>query len=174
MSFAKIAVLGNLGADPDTRYTPSGAMVVSLSIAVNPRRRGNQQGQGNEAPPTWYRISAWDRLAERIDRLAQQGYIAKGRTLYVEGTFEPREFTGNDGNTRISYDITLTDFQFVGGSDRQDGQQGNASGGSYGGGNRGGYQNQNQGGDAGYSDGNSNRRSAFNDDDQSSMDDVPF
>lgn len=117
--FAKIAVMGNLGQDPETRYTPSGSMVVSFSIAVNPRKKGQN---GEEAKPVWYRISAWREIAERLDKLSQQGYIAKGRPLFVEGTFEPREFTGNDGATRISYDVTLTDFQFVGG-DRQDGQQ---------------------------------------------------
>ncbi|HEU0163702.1 MAG TPA: single-stranded DNA-binding protein [Thermomicrobiales bacterium] len=114
-SFARIAVFGNLGSDPETKYTPSGAMVVSFSIAVNPRRKG---ANGAEEKPVWYRVSAWDRLAERIDRLAQQQYIAKGRQLYVEGSFEPREFSGNDGSTRISYDITMTDFQFVGGGDQ--------------------------------------------------------
>jgi single-strand DNA-binding protein len=167
-SFAKIAVMGNLGGDPDTRYTPSGAMVVSFSIAVNPRRRSNQQGGGDEPPPVWYRVSAWDRIAERLDKLAQQGYVAKGRPLFVEGSFEPREFTGNDGATRISYDITLTDFQFVGG-DRQDGQaQGGGAGGAgntRGSGNAGGA----------FNDGGSNRRSTYADDDgNSNLDDVPF
>ncbi len=173
-SFAKIAVMGNLGGDPDTRYTPSGAMVVSFSIAVNPRRRSNQQG-GDEPPPTWYRISAWDRLAERIDRLAQQGYVAKGRSLYVEGSFEPREFTGNDGATRISYDVTLTDFQFVGGDRPQDGQGGGNTAGGAGrsGGNPAGAAGNSRGG---YEDSSANRRSStFNDDDApNSMDDVPF
>ena len=120
-SFAKIALLGNLGADPETKYTPSGAMVVELRIAVNPRPRG--QGR-EEGPPTWYRISAWDRLAERLDKLAQQGYVAKGRSLYVEGRLEPREFSGNDGQTRTSMDVTMTDFQFVGGGERRDGEGG--------------------------------------------------
>jgi single-strand DNA-binding protein len=178
-SFAKITVFGNLGADPETRYTPNGAMVVSFSLAVNPRRRG-QQGGGDEPPPVWYRVSAWDRLAERIDKLAQQGYIAKGRSLLVDGTFEPREFQGNDGQTRISYDITMTDFQFVGGDRQQDGSGGgNFGGGQASGGNRGGsFGGGSQGGTRGgndYGDAGSNRRQAFNDDDRNSnMDDVPF
>ncbi|MGN6483226.1 MAG: single-stranded DNA-binding protein [Thermomicrobiales bacterium] len=183
-SFAKITVFGNLGADPETRYTPNGAMVVSFSLAVNPRRR-NQQGGGDEPPPVWYRVSAWDRLAERIDKLAQQGYIAKGRSLLVDGTFEPREFQGNDGQTRISYDITMTDFQFVGGDRQQDGSGGgnfggggqsyggNRGGGNFGGGSQGGSRG---GGSNDYGDGGSNRRQAFGDDDDrnGSMDDVPF
>ncbi|HWK80681.1 MAG TPA: single-stranded DNA-binding protein, partial [Thermomicrobiales bacterium] len=135
---------------------------------------------GDEPPPVWYRVSAWDRLAERIDKLAQQGYIAKGRSLLVDGTFEPREFQGNDGQTRISYDITMTDFQFVGGDRQQDGSGGgNFGGGQASGGNRGGsFGGGSQGGTRGgndYGDAGSNRRQSFNDDDRNSnMDDVPF
>ncbi|MGB3307410.1 MAG: single-stranded DNA-binding protein [Thermomicrobiales bacterium] len=171
-SFAKVTLFGNLGADPETKYTPSGAMVVELRLAVNPRRRSNQQG-GDEAPPTWYRISAWDRLAERIDKLAQQGYIAKGRSLYVEGQLEPREYTANDGSTRISFDVTMSDFQFVGGDRQQENAGGQGGGyrnsGNYGGG--GNYGNSS----GGYGEGGNNRRSTFADDDSpSQMDDVPF
>jgi single-strand DNA-binding protein len=183
-SFAKITVMGNLGADPETRYTPNGAMVVSFSIAVNPRRR-SQQG-GEEAPAVWYRVSAWDRLAERIDKLAQQGYIARGRTLLVTGSFEPREFQGNDGTTRISWDITADSFEFVGGDRRdQEGSGGGNFGGQQAGGNFGGGTRATgpadaQGGNRGGSDyrdasGGNNRRQAFADDDNAStMDDVPF
>lgn len=179
-SFAKITIMGNLGADPETRYTPNGAMVVSFSIAVNPRRR-SQQG-GDEPPPVWYRISAWDRLAERIDKLAQQGYIAKGRQLLISGSFEPRDFQGNDGTTRTSYDITADSFEFVGG-DRQDGSGGGNFGGSQAapsGGDRAGssYGSGTQGGNRGgndLGDGGNNRRQTFNDDENSgNMDDVPF
>lgn len=188
-SFAKITVMGNLGSDPETRYTPNGAMVVNFSIAVNPRRR-SQQG-GEEAPAVWYRVTAWDRLAERLDKLAQQGYIARGRTLLVTGSFEPREYQGNDGTARISWDVTADSFEFVGGDRRdQDGSGGGYGGqqsGGYGGGNRGtggGYgdsQAGNRGGggnDFRDSSGGSNRRQAFADDDRNgngdSIDDVPF
>lgn len=178
-SFAKVALVGNLGADPETKYTPNGTMVVELRIAVNPRQRG-QQGQGQsqgqeDAKPTWYRVSAWDRLADRIDRMTQQGYLAKGRQLYVEGRLEPREFTGNDGQVRISFDVTMTDFQFVGERrDSQGGEEpgagGNASGGNYGGSTGGNFENA--GGNEG--SGASNRRRAFDDAPSSDMDDIPF
>ncbi len=162
MAFARIAVLGNLGQDPETRYTPSGTMVVSFSIAVNPRPRSGQ-GRNDEAPPTWYRVSAWDRLADRIDKLSQQGYIAKGRTLYVEGSFEPREFVGNDGQKRISYDINMSNFEFVGGGQR-DGEQGNFGGG----------QAQQSGGSNAGPEGGS-RRSGYDDNNApNDFDEVPF
>ncbi len=166
-SFARISLLGNLGADPETKYTPSGSMVVELRLAVNPRPRGQNR---EEAPPTWYRVSAWDRLADRLDKLSQQGHIAKGRSLYVEGRLEPREYTAQDGSQRISFDVTMTDFDFVGGG-RDDAQGRQGEGGGYrqqGGGN---YQ---QGGDsASYG---SNRRDSFNDSDSpaADIDDVPF
>jgi single-strand DNA-binding protein len=173
-SFAKIALLGNLGADPETKYTPNGAMVVELRIAVNPRPRG--QGR-EEGPPTWYRVSAWDRLAERLDKLAQAGHVAKGRSLFVEGRLEPREFTGSDGQVRTSMDVTMTDFQFVGGDRREgEGGQGGYSGGQGGyqqGGNRGGY-GQDDGTGGGYNSGGSSRSNTYDDGDQTSMDDVPF
>ncbi len=175
-SFAKVALVGNLGADPETKYTPNGTMVVEMRIAVNPRQR-NQQGQGqgqDDAKPTWYRVSAWDRLADRLDRMTQQGYLAKGRQLYVEGRLEPREFTGNDGQLRVSFDVTMTDFQFVG--ERRDSQGEEAAGAS--GGFGGGYGNQGGGnyGGSGSSrgEGGSNRRQNFNDSPASDMDDIPF
>lgn len=163
-SFAKVALLGNLGADPETKYTPSGTMVVELRLAVNPRPRGQQAQE--EARPTWYRVSAWDRLADRIDKLTQQGHLAKGRSLFVEGRLEPREFTGNDGQTRISFDVTMTDFQFVGG-DRRDGEQGS---GGYSGGS-GGY---GSGGDGSGGSGGNNRRQSFEDSAPNDLDDIPF
>lgn len=123
-SHAKIEVFGNLGQDPETRYTPSGAMVVSFSLAVNPRPRPGQE----DRPAVWYRVSAFGQLADRLDKLAQQGYIAKGRSLIVRGDFDPRPWTNNDGEVKISYDINAYDFSFVGG-DRTD-QQGTAQNGN--------------------------------------------
>lgn len=122
-SFARIAILGNIGQDPETRYTPNGTMVVSFSLAVNPRPRSGQN-RGDEAPPVWYRISAWGELADRLDKMSQQGYISKGSTVYVEGRFEPREFQGNDGQKRISYDVNASAFEFAGSGQRRDGEQG--------------------------------------------------
>ena len=166
-SFAKVALLGNLGADPETKYTPNGTMVVELRLAVNPRPRGQNREEG---PPTWYRISAWDRLADRIDKLSQQGHIAKGRSLYVEGRLEPREYTANDGTQRTSFDVTMTDFNFVGGG--RDGDQGQGQGGYQQGAQGGGSYSDNTGGSAG----GSNRRDTFNDANEgpNDLDDVPF
>lgn len=170
-SFAKVTLLGNLGADPETKYTPNGTMVVELRLAVNPRPRSGQQGR-DEAPPTWYRISAWDRLADRLDKLSQQGHVAKGRSLMVEGRLEPREYTANDGTTRVSYDVTMTDFNFVGGG--RDGDQQQQAGGNYSSGD-GGNQSNYSGNQGGGNQGGSNRRSTFDESPPSTdFDDVPF
>ena len=100
------------------------------------------------------------RLADRLDKLSQQGHVAKGRSLYVEGRLEPREYTANDGTQRVSYDVTMTDFNFVGG-DRPQGEQG--GGGSY-------QSNQSSGGNGG-----GQRRSTYDDAPPAdNFDDVPF
>lgn len=113
MSFAKVEVYGNLGADPETKYTPNGAMVVEVRIAVNDWRKP-------DSPPTWYRVSFWDNLATRIDSLAQQGKLQRGYSLLVHGDLTPREYQANDGANRISFDVRATSFEFVGGGPRRD------------------------------------------------------
>ena len=113
MSFAKIEVYGNLGADPETKYTPNGTMLVELRIAVNDWRN-------KDAPAVWYRCTAWDTVATRLDSLAAKGSLQKGYSLYVEGDFKPNTFTGRDGTERVSYDVNLNSFEFVGGRTRDD------------------------------------------------------
>lgn len=136
---ASITIVGNLGRDPETRYTPNGRMNVSLNVAVGHRFRdssGQQQERTN-----WFRVTAWGQLAENLDRMAQQGWLAKGRTVFVTGRFEARDYTGNDGQQRTSLDITANEVQLVG--PRPDGDSGGFQGGSgasnYGGGQQGGF-----------------------------------
>lgn len=129
MSFAKIVSVGRLGADPETRYTPQGSTTLSFRFAADGRKKGENT--------TWLRITAWDRLAERLINLQEKGYLSKGSLLYVEGQLESRTYTDRNGQERVSLDVTMTDFQFVGGGQQQDQQQKTslaASGyGSYGG-----------------------------------------
>ena len=118
MSFAKVSIVGNLGRDPETRYTPNGALNVQFTIAAS----GKPDRDGNRTT-TWFRVTAWDKAAERLVAMAEKGYIAKGRTLYVDGTLEQREYTDANGQQRTSLDVTLTDWQFVGGKQDSDQQQ---------------------------------------------------
>ncbi len=132
-SLAKITLIGNLGGDPETRYTPQGTLVVNFSLAVNNRRR---DAQGNQQDTTnWYRISAFGRLAETMVNLSERGFLTKGKQVYVEGPFEAREWTGNDGQTRTSLDVTVREFS----SFQLLGQRGDDTGGEYSGGGGGSY-----------------------------------
>lgn len=140
MSLAKVTIIGNLGRDPETRYTPSGALNVQFSIAAN-RRWRDSQGQDQENT-TWFRVTAWGRLAENMVTLTERGALTKGKQVYVEGRIEAREFTGNDGQTRTSLDVNANEIQLLG--TRSDNQGGGQQGSGYGGGNYGGSYGGNQ------------------------------
>lgn len=148
---SKVILIGNLGRDPETRYTPSGAMNVQFSIAVT-RRYNDSSGQQQEQT-SWFRVTGWGKLAETMDGLTQRGYLAKGKQVYVEGRLEAREYQDQAGQTRTSLDVNATELQLLG--SRSD-SEGGFGGGPAGSGNTG--------------------RSRSGDDDagQSDMDDVPF
>src|SRR4051812_46033491 len=109
---AKVTLIGNLGRDPETRYTPGGAMNLSFSMAVS-RRWTDRAGQQQERT-TWFRVTCWRRLAEVLDRLVQDGALAKGKQVYVCGTIETREYTGQDGQVRTALDVTADEVQLLG------------------------------------------------------------
>src|SRR5690349_11395689 len=167
---ATITIVGNLGRDPETRYTPNGRMNVRLNVAVSSRFRdasGQQQERTN-----WFSVTAWGTQAENLDRMAQQGWLAKGRTVFVSGRFEAREYTGNDGQQRTSLDISANEVFLVGNRGEGDSGGGGGSysgggGGSFSGGSGGGATRGNQGSNAG---------TDFDDlpDSGSDIDDIPF
>jgi single-strand DNA-binding protein len=106
--FQQVILLGNLGSDPEMRYTPSGVPVTSFSLAVN-RRWTSQDGQQQEKT-LWFRVSAWRRDAE----IASQ-YLSKGRQVLIVGELEePRTYQDRDGNTRVSLDVTARNIRLVG------------------------------------------------------------
>ena len=109
-SFNRIVIVGNLGRDPELRTLPNGDPVADFSVATNERRRG-ADGQTQEQT-TWFRVSAFGRLAE----IAHQ-YLHKGSYIYVEGTLTQREYTGNDGQARQSLEVRARDMQML---DRKD------------------------------------------------------
>lgn len=129
---AKAQVIGNLGRDPETRYLPSGQMVVSFSIAST--RRYNDRGGQQQEKTTWFSVSAFGKLGETLDKLTQDGYLAKGRQVYVSGRIELREYQGNDGTTRTSLDLNADEVLLVG--SRNEGGAAGAPGGGSGGGSR--------------------------------------
>lgn len=170
MSFAKVTIVGNLGRDPETRYTQNGTLILSFTIAARGRRRGGNQ----EPSTTWFRVSAFGEQAERLATMVERGYINKGKLLYVEGQLEESTFTGNDGQERKSLEVNLSDWQFIGGG-QQDGQrnQGGASQGSDQGNTGGGRNDSVQESSSSY--GGSSYGSEFpSGDDPSDLNDVPF
>jgi single-strand DNA-binding protein len=147
---ARITLVGNLGRDPETRYTPNGRMNVNFTMAVS-RRFTDQSGQQQERT-NWYRVTAWGTLAENLDRMAQNGYLVKGKQVFVEGRFEPREWQDQQGQTRTSLEVTLNELQLLGSRADSDGGFGGArdsgyagaAAGAVGGGRPGGRQGSDQ------------------------------
>jgi len=131
---SKVTLVGNLGRDPETRYTPSGAMNVQFTMAVSRRYRDNA-GQDQERT-NWFRVTAWAKLAETLDNLTQQGYLVKGKQVYVEGRLDAREYTDQNGATRTSLDVNATEVLMLG--QRGDGDGGFGGQGGQGGGRPGG------------------------------------
>ncbi|MDP8908188.1 MAG: single-stranded DNA-binding protein [Chloroflexota bacterium] len=120
-SYAKVVLVGNVGRDPETRYTPSGAMNVNFSVATN-RRFRDSSGQDQERT-TWFRVTAWGRLAETLDALTQRGALTRGKQVLVDGRIELREYNDPQTNERrSSLDVTANDVQLLG--TRGDSEQG--------------------------------------------------
>ena len=103
----KIVIIGNLGRDPEMRYTPSGQGVTSFSVASNRRYRTADGEQREET--MWFNINAWGRQAEICNQ-----FLTRGSQVYVEGTLTTRVFTGNDGQPRVSNDVRMTEMQMLG------------------------------------------------------------
>ena len=119
MSFNKIILVGNLGRDPELRYTPQGTPVCSFTMATNERRRG-RDGETQDIT-TWFRVSLWGRQAETASQ-----YLTKGRPVYIEGRLRVEEWTDKEGRSRYTLEVQATDMQFIGG--RSDEAPGGAAG----------------------------------------------
>ncbi|MFT3745236.1 MAG: single-stranded DNA-binding protein [Pyrinomonadaceae bacterium] len=133
MSFNKIILVGNLGKDPELRYTPQGQAVCSFSMATNEKRRDKSGEMQNIA--TWFKVTLWGNQAEVAAK-----WLTKGRPVYIEGRLRTEEWTDRDGNNRQSLEVNATDMQFIGSGERGEG------GGDYsGGGGRDDYDNTHSG-----------------------------
>ena len=100
MALCKVMIIGNLGADPEMRYTPNGRPVTQFNVAVNQSTKNQQTGEWIEATD-WFRVSVW---GDRAERAAES--LRKGNRVFVEGRFRTREFEGRDGQKRTSLEIT--------------------------------------------------------------------
>ncbi|HMQ51874.1 MAG TPA: single-stranded DNA-binding protein [Anaerolineae bacterium] len=113
--YQKIVIVGNLGRDPEMRYTPSGQAVTNFSVATT-RKWSDGNGQTREET-IWFRVATWGKLAEVCNQ-----YLSKGRQVFVEGrlaadpqTGGPRVWQAQDGSSRASYEITALEVKFLGG-----------------------------------------------------------
>lgn len=107
-SINKVILIGNLGSDPEVKYTPSGTAVANFNIATN--ESWNSKDGKKEEKTEWHRIVVWSKLAELCGE-----YLAKGRTVYVEGRLQTREWNDKDGNKRYTTEIVANTVQFLGG-----------------------------------------------------------
>ena len=96
MALSKIQIIGNLGRDPELRYTPNGRPVASFTVAVNQSQKNQQTGEWVESTD-WFRVSVW---GDRGERVAEN--LRKGSRVFVDGRFRAREYEDNDGQKRIS------------------------------------------------------------------------
>ena len=119
--YQRITVVGNLGKDPELRYTPNGTPVANLSVATNSSYTNQQGEQVKET--TWFRVSVFGKQAESCSQ-----YLTKGRQVLVEGRLKPdpntggpRVFTRQDGTAGAAFEITATTVRFIGTPNRTDG-----------------------------------------------------
>ncbi|ASK35109.1 single-stranded DNA-binding protein [Alloalcanivorax mobilis] len=163
----KVILIGNLGADPETRFMPSGGAVTNVRLATSESWKDRQTGQMQERTE-WHRVVFFNKLGEIAGE-----YLKKGSKVYIEGSIRTRKWQGQDGQDRYTTEIVANEMQML------DGRGGEGGGG-------GGYQ-QNQGGDrqgGGYANNDNNDyesgneaskpRGNFNGPADDFDDDIPF
>ncbi len=106
MSYNKITLIGNLGRDPELRYTPQGDAVCDFSIAVNDRKR-DKTGEFQDVT-TWFKITFWRKQAENASK-----FLAKGRQVFIEGRLQVEEWTDRDGKNRYTLAVQGSELQFL-------------------------------------------------------------
>lgn len=109
-SVNKVILVGNLGADPEVRYLPSGDAVANIRLATTDRYKEKDSGEYKEVTE-WHRVSFFGRLAEIVSE-----YLKKGSSVYVEGRIRTRKWQGQDGQDRYSTEIVADQMQMLGGS----------------------------------------------------------
>ncbi|GMU44694.1 MAG: single-stranded DNA-binding protein [Xanthomonadales bacterium] len=107
----KVILVGNLGADPETRYTANGGAITSIRIATSESWKDKQTGENVERTE-WHRVKFFGRLAEIAGE-----YLKKGRQVYVEGSLRTDKYTDKEGVERYATDIVANEMQMLGGGE---------------------------------------------------------
>jgi len=105
----KVILVGNLGADPEVRYTPSGDAVANFTLATSESWKDKNTGEQQEKTE-WHRCVAWRRLGEIVGE-----YLHKGSQVYVEGKLQTRKWQDNEGNDKYTTEIIVANLQMLGG-----------------------------------------------------------
>jgi single-strand DNA-binding protein len=126
-SINKVIIIGNLGRDPEVRYTPNGAAICNVSLATT--RNWKDKNTGEKVEETeWHRVVFYDRLAEIAGE-----YLKKGRPVYVEGRLKTRKWADKDGIEKYTTEIIASEMQLLGGREGMGGPGGEEAGGASGG-----------------------------------------
>ena len=131
----KVIIVGNLGADPETRFTTGGSAITNIRVATSESWKDKQTGE-NQERTEWHRVVLFGRLGEIAGE-----YLKKGRQVYIEGSLRTNKYTDKDGIERYSTDIVANEMQMLG-----------SGGGEGGGGGGGGYNRDRGEGGGGYRD----------------------
>src|SRR5919202_2065582 len=118
----KVLLIGNLGRDPEMKYTPQGTPITTFSMAVS-RSRKTPDGEWKDETE-WFRIVAWQKLAETCNE-----YLRKGSKVYIEGRLQTREWQGQDGQPRQTVEVVANEMMML--DSRQTGPGGPGGGGGY-------------------------------------------
>ncbi|HDR9339661.1 single-stranded DNA-binding protein [Burkholderia multivorans] len=148
-SVNKVILVGNLGADPEVRYLPSGDAVANIRLATTDRYKDKASGEFKEMTE-WHRVAFFGRLAEIVSE-----YLKKGSSVYIEGRIRTRKWQGQDGQDRYSTEIVADQMQMLGGRGGSGGGGGDEGGygGGYGGGGGGRGEQMERGGGGGRASG---------------------
>ena len=122
-SVNKVILVGNLGADPETRYLPSGDAVSNIRVATTDRYKDKNSGEMKEATE-WHRVTFFGRLAEIVNE-----YLKKGSSVYIEGRIRTRKYTDQAGVEKYATEIVAEQMQMLGG--RSSGERGDSNRGSF-------------------------------------------
>lgn len=115
----KVILIGNLGADPETRFTPSGGAVTNCKLATSESWKDKQTGQMQERTE-WHRLVFFNKLGEIAGE-----YLKKGSKVYIEGSIRTRKWQGQDGQDRYTTEIVVSEMQMLDGRSEGAGQQQN-------------------------------------------------
>src|SRR5215203_2100329 len=124
-SVNKVILVGNLGRDPETRYTPDGAAICNVSIATTSQWKDKASGERKEETE-WHRVTFYGRLAEIAGE-----YLKKGRSVYVEGRLKTRKWQDKDGVEKYMTEIVASEMQMLGSREGMGGGAASEEGGGY-------------------------------------------